>query len=167
MREVMLAALLCLALVLPARAGMDEGTEAYERGEYAAAFEEYAVLAHMGDAAAQFALGTMYSQGQGVPQDYAEAYFWWTLASLAGDRLAEAWAERAAKWMWLQPGRLAAARARVRAWHARFLPLAAEGQSSPVIDPPRSGLVFPGRAPAAASPKLAPPALNTLPAPNP
>ena len=37
--------------------------------------------AKAGDAAAQNNLGLLYSHGQGVPQDYAEAYFWFDLAA--------------------------------------------------------------------------------------
>ena len=34
------------------------------------------VMAEQGDAAAQFHLGAMHACGQGVPQDYAQAYTW-------------------------------------------------------------------------------------------
>ena len=41
-------------------------------------------LAEQGDAEAQFALGTMYRDGQGVAQDYAEALRWWRRAAELG-----------------------------------------------------------------------------------
>ena len=41
-------------------------------------------LAEQGDAQAQFALGTMYRDGQGVAQDYAEALRWWRKAAELG-----------------------------------------------------------------------------------
>lgn len=41
-------------------------------------------LAEQGDAEAQFALGTMYRDGQGVEQDYAEALRWWNSAADLG-----------------------------------------------------------------------------------
>ena len=41
-------------------------------------------LAEQGDAKAQFALGTMYRDGQGVARDYAEALRWWRKAAEQG-----------------------------------------------------------------------------------
>ena len=40
----------------------------------------YRKAAELGDAGAQFNLGKMYSLGQGVPQDFEQAYFWISLA---------------------------------------------------------------------------------------
>ena len=37
--------------------------------------------AEQGDVEAQFSLGYLYDKGQGVPQDYAEAYFWSDVAA--------------------------------------------------------------------------------------
>ena len=42
------------------------------------------VLAEQGDARAQFVLGTMYRDGQGVAQDYAEALRWWRKSAELG-----------------------------------------------------------------------------------
>jgi hypothetical protein len=42
------------------------------------------MLAEQGDAKAQFALGTMYRDGQGVDRDYAEALRWWRKAAEQG-----------------------------------------------------------------------------------
>ncbi len=42
------------------------------------------VLAEQGDARAQFVLGTMYRDGQGVAQDYTEALRWWGKAAELG-----------------------------------------------------------------------------------
>jgi TPR repeat protein len=41
-------------------------------------------LAEQGDAKAQYALGTMYRDGRGVAQDYAEALRWWGKAAELG-----------------------------------------------------------------------------------
>ena len=46
-------------------------------------------LAEQGDADAQFKLGVMYDNGEGVPQDYTEAAKWFRLAAEQGD----AWAQ--------------------------------------------------------------------------
>ena len=41
-------------------------------------------LAEQGNAQAQFELGTMYSEGQGIPRSYAEAVKWYQLAAYQG-----------------------------------------------------------------------------------
>ena len=69
---VALCAGFTLVLTAPAWAGLDEGAAAYIRGDYATAIREWRPLAKQGHAPAQFILGIMYEDGQGVPQDYAE-----------------------------------------------------------------------------------------------
>ena len=59
-------------------------------------------LAKQGDPAAQFALGAHYATGEDVPQDYAEAVRWFTMAAERGHVVAQAtlgayyWAGRGA-----------------------------------------------------------------------
>jgi TPR repeat protein len=50
-------------------ADFDTGVAAAKKGDYAAALREWTPLAEQGDAVAQFNLGVMYQQGQGVSQD--------------------------------------------------------------------------------------------------
>lgn len=50
-----------------------KGLEAYDRDDYATALREWRPLAEQGHAEAQHNLDVMHYQGQGVPQDYAEA----------------------------------------------------------------------------------------------
>lgn len=57
-------------------AGLNEGRQAYEKGDYAAALMELRPLAEKGHAEAQTKLGFIYFQGLGVPQDYAEGLKW-------------------------------------------------------------------------------------------
>ncbi len=73
-----------LGLTAPAGAGSIEGAAAYLRGDYATALREYRPLAKQGNAEAQFFLGVMYEQGQGVPQDYAKAVKWYRKAAEQG-----------------------------------------------------------------------------------
>ena len=73
-----------LGLTAPAWAGWDEGVAAYQRGDYATALRELRPLAEQGHADAQFNLGTMYDNGQGVPQDDAEAVKWYRKAAEQG-----------------------------------------------------------------------------------
>ncbi len=76
MKRFLLALVLACALSAPAWAGFDEGWAAYDRGDYQTAYHEFLPLAEQGDAAAQYNLGLMYDNGQGVARDHAEAVKW-------------------------------------------------------------------------------------------
>ena len=67
----------------------EKGLEAYENGEYATALNEWRPLAQQGDAAAQYNLGLMYDNGQGVTQDYKEAVKWYSLSAEQGNAAAQ------------------------------------------------------------------------------
>src|SRR5271157_4999690 len=49
--------------------------------DYAQAATWYRKAADQGFAVAQYSLGILYSRGQGVPQSFAESYFWLNLAA--------------------------------------------------------------------------------------
>ena len=71
------AMLLVTVGALPAAAQtFDAAIEAYERGDYATALAGFQNYAEQGYAAAQSNLGVMYANGQGVPEDDAEAVRW-------------------------------------------------------------------------------------------
>ena len=53
------------------------------------AFTDLRVRAEQGDADAQFSLGFMYGTGEGIPQDAAEAVWWYRLAAEQGDAEAQ------------------------------------------------------------------------------
>ena len=61
-----------------------KGVDAYNSGDFATALREWRPLAEQGDARAQFNLGLMYDNGEGVPQDYKSALKWYTLAAEQG-----------------------------------------------------------------------------------
>jgi len=87
-RAGLLAILLCLSLVAPVAAGqIEDGWVAYQGGDYATALRLWRPLAGQGDARAQRLLGVMYTDGNGVPQDYAEAARWLSKAAAGGDAL--------------------------------------------------------------------------------
>ena len=65
-------------------ADIDEGYDAYLRGDYATALRIFRQLSDQGDSHAQFNLGTMYLRGQGVTQDYAVAAKWFRKAAEQG-----------------------------------------------------------------------------------
>ena len=62
-----------------------EGVAAYKRGDYPDAFAKLKPLATKGDVDAQFFLGVMYANGQGVQQDYHQALAWYLKAAAQGD----------------------------------------------------------------------------------
>jgi len=63
---------------------LEEGDDAFQRGDYATALRVWRPRAEQGYAAAQIHLGFMYATGQGVPQDDAEALKWYRLAAEQG-----------------------------------------------------------------------------------
>ena len=69
--------------------------------------------AELGDTAAQNALGIMYEKGNGVKQDYAEAYFWISLAHVSYNSIP---AEEAAVAQHLTPEQKVVAAKRVAKW---------------------------------------------------
>lgn len=75
---------LMTSVMTPAIAGLDEGIGAYKRGDYAAAFREFEVLAKTGSVAAQYNVAQMYRYGQGVEQNYPAAIEWYEKAAGAG-----------------------------------------------------------------------------------
>jgi uncharacterized protein len=60
---------------------VDDGAAAYERGEYATAFQLWRPLAEQGDTDAKYDIGILYVEGHGVPQDYSEAVKWFRKAA--------------------------------------------------------------------------------------
>ena len=63
-----------------------DAVEAHEREDYETAYKLFLPLAEQGDADAQFNLGVMYDEGEGVPQDYVSAHMWFNLAGTNGDK---------------------------------------------------------------------------------
>jgi hypothetical protein len=66
-------------------ADFQKGKTAYESRDYATALREWKPLAKQGNARAQYNLGRMYANGQGVPQNYKIAVKWWKLAAEQGN----------------------------------------------------------------------------------
>jgi TPR repeat protein len=65
-------------------ASLEEAIKAYQHGDYATARRLFRLLAEQGSAKAQYLLGLMYVEGQGVPQDDGEAVKWLRLAADQG-----------------------------------------------------------------------------------
>ena len=67
----------------------DESYAALSRGDYATALNGFRTLAERGDADAQYNLGVMYANGEGVARDYAEAVSWYRMAAEQGHAVAQ------------------------------------------------------------------------------
>ena len=106
-----------LALTVSADAGPhEEGRAAYARGDYSNALHLLRPLAEQGIAEAQFNLGRMYRDGQGLPKDYAAAHMWFTLAIVQGLEEAQKARDSLAKRM--THGQIEEATLLVREWRA-------------------------------------------------
>jgi hypothetical protein len=79
--NVIFAGIILLSLAAPVAAGpFEDATAAWGKGDYATALRLIRPLADQGNASAQYYLGSMYYNGHGVPQDYAEAVRWYPRA---------------------------------------------------------------------------------------
>ena len=135
-RAVVLAlAVLC---ALPAGADYAAGQEAWDAGRPDDALAQWRVAADAGDRRAMLALGRLYAQGLGAPQDYVEAHKWLNLAAARG--AAEAVSERDALAAKMTPAQVESAQALARSWQ-----------------PGGGGGAVPARAPAQVAEAEAPP----------
>ena len=66
-----------------------EGVAAYNSGNYEKAYQLWETLAQEGDHRAQYNMGTLYSNGKGVPQNEAEAIKWFQMAADQGNKFAK------------------------------------------------------------------------------
>ncbi len=101
-------------LASPAWADFQAGVDAYNGGDYDTALKEFRPLAERGKAVAQWSLGIMYERGRSVPQDYVQAYRWYTLAAAKG--LKEAVKMRDLLEKRMTPAQLAEAQRMAREW---------------------------------------------------
>ena len=78
---------LALALMIAAPAGADyeAGQRAWDAGLRNVAIAEWQTSAEAGEARSMLALGRVYLQGLGVPQNYVEAHKWFNLAASRGE----------------------------------------------------------------------------------
>src|ERR1700722_1841651 len=67
----------------------EDAAVAYQRGDYATAFNDFKALADHGDAHAQYMLGLMYHDGQGISPDENAAFAWFRKAAEQGNADAE------------------------------------------------------------------------------
>ena len=70
--RILLSLVLAALCVAPVWAGFEEGIAVCERGDYAAALNEWRPLAEQGDPTAQQHLGWLYAIGRAVSQDWTQ-----------------------------------------------------------------------------------------------
>src|SRR5688500_1742372 len=85
----LLMALSAPALTSPANAGVKEGVDAWQAGNYAMAIAEWRGPAQAGDADAQFNLAQAYKLGRSVPVDLKLAQDWYQKAAIQGHEQAQ------------------------------------------------------------------------------
>ena len=78
---ILTLALAALLLAPPARADFEAGVAALRAGDVATAHAEFLKAAEGGHADAEYNLGLMAAQGQGVEQSDAAAIRWWRRAA--------------------------------------------------------------------------------------
>ena len=89
LQVTLFALIMCILTVGLTRADYQAGLDAYERGDYETALQEFQPLAESGNPQAQFYLGRMYARGDGVPQDDEKAAKLYKKAAEGGDTIAQ------------------------------------------------------------------------------
>jgi TPR repeat protein len=90
LHAIMAACLMLMALGVTAVAGpLEDAKAAHDRGDYATELRLLRPLADEGDALAEFKLGEIYDNGQGVTRSYTEAAKWYGLAAAQGNASAQ------------------------------------------------------------------------------
>jgi TPR repeat protein len=84
-RWLAFSALLAISASGAVAQDFDKGVAAYLANDYQTAFKEFLPLAEGGDESAQYNIGLMYDNGEGVIQNDAEALKWYRLAADQGN----------------------------------------------------------------------------------
>ena len=127
-RSAYLVLLFLTLLLRSAHADYATGQRLRDAGDTLGAFVAWEESANAGDAKSQAALGLLYEQGVGVPQNYLQAYVWYALAAARGEAAALAARNALAKQM--TPEQIAGAQALAAQWKPAAAP------ASPAAPPP-------------------------------
>ena len=125
---------LTLGGVGTAQADYEDGQRAWDAGRHSEALREWQASANNGDAKAMLALGRLYVQGLGVPQNYVQAHMWFSLAASRFE--AEAIKERDALAARMAPEQVAEAQDLAAAWQPGETQSAASATRKPASPPP-------------------------------
>ena len=115
-----------------AQADYYDGLRAADAGRHSEALREWQAAANAGDAKAMLALGRLYMQGLGAPQDYVQAHKWFNLAASRGE--VEAVTERDALAGRMASEQVAEAQKQAAAWQPQ--PAEVPAASGPAGPPP-------------------------------
>ncbi len=85
MRRVFLGIAFVMLLGAQSQPGFQDGLLAYHRGDHAIAMEIWRPLAERGEASAQYMVGYLYAQGEGVASNSGTAAKWYHKAADQGD----------------------------------------------------------------------------------
>lgn len=75
---------MCFLAASPAYAGVEEGRDFMEAGEFTKAMQEFLPAARSGNADAEELIGVLYAMGLGVERDDQRAFEWYLRSSLKG-----------------------------------------------------------------------------------
>ena len=78
---VILITIITIGLSAPSWADFQAGVDAYSKGDFKTALNEWLPLAESGDPTAQNAVGALYNHGLGVERDDAAAVHWYQMAA--------------------------------------------------------------------------------------
>ena len=117
-----------------AQADYADGQRAWDAGRHSEALHEWQASANAGDAKAMLALGRLYVQGLGVPQNYVQAHMWFSLAASRFE--AEAVKERDALATRMSPEQVAKAQEQAAAWQPEAAAPAASADAGSAGPPP-------------------------------
>ena len=120
--------------VVAAQADYEVGQRAWDAGRHSEALREWQASANAGDAKAMLALGRLYVQGLGVPQNYVHAHMWFSLAASRFE--AEAMKERDALAARMSAEQVAEAQKMAAAWQPGDSQAAAAATKKPAEPPP-------------------------------
>ena len=81
----LLILIIVMAWAIPAFAGFQEGTDAFERGDHERALKEFKALAEKNDPRGQYGMAIMHDLGEGVLQSSTQAAKWYQLAAEQGN----------------------------------------------------------------------------------
>jgi TPR repeat protein len=89
-RRLALVVLILLVGLAPLRAAdFEAGLDAFNAGDFAAAFTSWRPSAQRGDAKSQASLGFLYYSGKGVRRDDQKSLYWFSRAAEAGQPTAQ------------------------------------------------------------------------------
>jgi len=94
-----LALIIFISIPLSVQADYIDGEEANQKGDRQTAFKEFYGAAQIKDKRAYGKLGSMYLYGLGTEKDYYQAYIWFHMAYLSGEREGERFRDAASSMM--------------------------------------------------------------------